>query len=92
MKKILSVWPCNGLLSRGVLGEDALMVNPTIIRGANSCKGTSVLGADALYVRCVLSEDTTPVFMTTPTNNRGVNHGSVVLDDFLSISIPAVTL
>ena len=76
MKKILSIWPCNGLLSMGVLGEDALMVNPTIIRGARSCKGTSVLGEDALYIRCVLSEDTTTVCMTYPTNNRGANRES----------------
>ncbi len=66
----------------GVLGEDALVVNPTIIRGANSCKGTSVLGEDALYIRCVLSEDNSTVCVSYPTNNRGANNKNVLSEDF----------
>ena len=42
-----------------VVGDDAFMVNLTIIRGAKNRKRASVLGEDAVYVYilCVLSED-----------------------------------
>ena len=68
--------------SKEVVGDDAAMVNPTIIRGVCRKRSIPVLGEDALYIRCVLSEDNSTVCVSYPTNNRGANNKNVLSEDF----------
>lgn len=64
------------------------MVNPTIIRGVQShTHGKTVLGEDALYIFCVLSEDFLTNGHANPPRIIVGNHDNVVSDDFLSIRV-----
>ncbi len=78
-----------GILKK-VLGEDVIVVNPTIFRGVRQRTPCLMSSERTPYdIYSVLSEDClTRVRLWTPrSKHRGANHNSVVSDDFLGAHI-----
>ncbi len=69
-----------------VLGEDVIVVNPTIFRGVRQRAPCLMSSERTPYdIYSVLSEDcfTRGRLYSPRSKHRGVNHNSVVSDDFL---------